>query len=207
MPERDHPSDEALLVGIARGDREAFATLYRRRRPDVYRFALHMSGSHAAAEDVVQDVFVAVIHEAPWYEPGRSSVVAWLLGISRNHVRRAIERQRRDLSLNDERMPAQTVDSDPVPALARQQEVAAVRRLIAGLPIKYREAIVLCDLREMSYADAAGVLKCAVGTVRSRLHRGRAMLAARLRKQESLPGKSSRVPRFLGSSVRRFRVC
>jgi RNA polymerase sigma-70 factor (ECF subfamily) len=186
MADREHPSDEDLIARIARGDRDAFAALYRRRRPDVYRFAVHMIGSHAAADDVVQDVFVAVIHEASRYAPGRSAVVPWLLGIARNHVKRAVHRQRRTVSLADETVRPPAVDADPLPALARQQDVAFVRRVLAELPIRYREVIVLCDLRELSYVDAAAVLRCAVGTVRSRLHRGRALLAERLRTSESL---------------------
>ena len=85
----DHPPDEALIAGIAAGDRESFAALYRRRRPDVYRFALHISGSRSVADDVTQDVFLAVIYDAGRYRPERAAVVPWLLGIARNHVRRA----------------------------------------------------------------------------------------------------------------------
>lgn len=187
MADREHPSDEELLARIARGDREAFTALYRRRRPDVYRFALHMSGSHAAAEDVVQEVFIALIEQAGRYVPGRSTVVPWLLGISRNHVRRVLQRQWRTVSLSDESVRAkEAIDADPLLALARQEDLVAVRRLIADLPIRYRETVVLCDLREFSYDDAATVLQCAVGTVRSRLHRGRALLASRMRNGPSV---------------------
>src|SRR6266542_2190067 len=56
-------SDEELIAAVAAGDREAFGALYRRRRADVYRFALHMMGTPSAAEDVAQDVFMVVIHE------------------------------------------------------------------------------------------------------------------------------------------------
>ena len=64
-------SDEQLIAAVAAGDREAFGALYRRRRPDVYRFALHMTGMPATAEDVVQDVFLLVIQEARRYSPAR----------------------------------------------------------------------------------------------------------------------------------------
>ena len=67
-------SDEELIAAVAAGDRQAFGALYARRRPDVYRFALHMTGAPAAAEDVAQDVFLTVIHEAARYTPGRSGV-------------------------------------------------------------------------------------------------------------------------------------
>ena len=83
-------TDEELIAAVAAGDREAFGALYRRRRPDVYRFALHMTGFPATAEDVAQDVFLTVIHEARRYAPGRAAVVPWLLGIARNHARRRL---------------------------------------------------------------------------------------------------------------------
>jgi RNA polymerase sigma-70 factor (ECF subfamily) len=108
--------DEDLIARIACGDRDAFALLYRRCRPDVYRFALHMCGSRALAEDVVQDVFVAVIEDASRYQPGRSGVLPWLLGIARNHVRRW-RSQRRLLPLPDEETQAAqalAVETDPI---------------------------------------------------------------------------------------------
>src|SRR4029453_2850111 len=103
-------SDEELIVATGRGDREAFAEIYRRRRPDVYRFAAHMTGDPAAADDHTQDVFIAcfaarmdgnravaengtqdvfmaVIRDARYYDPRRAAVVGWLLGIARNHAR------------------------------------------------------------------------------------------------------------------------
>src|ERR1700730_13128771 len=82
------PVDDALISRIDARDREAFALLYRRSRADVYRFAAHVSGSPAVADDVAQDVFVAVIEGASGYRADRSGVLPWLLGIARNHVRR-----------------------------------------------------------------------------------------------------------------------
>jgi RNA polymerase sigma-70 factor (ECF subfamily) len=174
--------DEDLIAQIRCGDRDAFARLYRRCRPDVYRFALHMCGSRALADDVVQDVFVAVIEDASRYQPGRSGVLPWLLGIARNHVRRW-RSQRRLLPLPDEETRAAralAVETDPVVELTRQRHTAALRRALLELPVRCREVVVLCDLQELSYIDAAAALGCAIGTVRSRLHRGRALLARRL---------------------------
>jgi RNA polymerase sigma-70 factor (ECF subfamily) len=172
-------SDEELIAAVAAGDREAFGALYGRRRPDVYRFALHMTGVPAAAEDVAQDVFMTVIHEAVRYTPGRSGVVAWLLGIARNHARRRLAARRL------EPMPAAgsepRVIADPVDGMVRGQQVEALRLALGSLPIAYREAIVLCDLQELTYQDAAVAAGCAIGTVRSRLHRGRQILAEKMR--------------------------
>ena len=175
------PSDEDLIAAVAAGDREAFGALYRRRRPDVYRFALHMTGAPAAAEDVAQEVFLAVIRDAARYVPGRSGVVAWLLGIARNHARRRLAERRHEPLPEGGAEPGVLVD--PADGIARGQGVEALRRALGGLPVAYREAIVLCDLQELTYQDAAAVAGCAVGTVRSRLHRGRALLAARMRQE------------------------
>jgi RNA polymerase sigma-70 factor, ECF subfamily len=172
-------SDEELIAAVAAGDREAFAALYRRRRPDVYRFALHMTGAPAAAEDVAQDVFLAVIHEAARYTPGRSGVVAWLLGIARNHARRRLAARRHEPMPEGGAEPGMA--ADPVDGLVRAQRIDALRRALGALPVAYREAIVLCDLQELTYQDAAAAAGCAIGTVRSRLHRGRQILAARMR--------------------------
>jgi RNA polymerase sigma-70 factor (ECF subfamily) len=183
MAAAEDPSDEALIVRIVGGDRDAFGALYRRRRADVYRFALHLSGSRSMADDVTQDVFMAVIHDAGRYRPDRAGVVPWLLGIARNHARRALHQRSAVALPEDESETDQTlaVDADPLAGLARRQHVLALRRAVLDLPVKYREAVVLCDLQELTYADAATTLGCAIGTVRSRLHRGRALLAARLR--------------------------
>src|SRR4051812_2995060 len=89
-------SDEELIAAVAAGEREAFAALYRRRRPDVYRFALHMTGAPAAADDVAQEVFLAVTGEGGRYTRGRSGVVPWLLGIARNHALRRITERRHE---------------------------------------------------------------------------------------------------------------
>ena len=104
------------MESIARGDRDAFGALYRRRQADIYRFALHMTASAAAADDVTQDTFLAVIHDAARYVPGRSTVVSWLLGIARNHVRRRFDRERRNVSLSDESAAAEClmVETDPL---------------------------------------------------------------------------------------------
>jgi RNA polymerase sigma-70 factor, ECF subfamily len=174
-------SDEELIVAMAGGDREAFAEIYRRRRPDIYRFAVHMTGDPAAAEDVTQDVFMTVIQEARRYDAGRAVVVSWLLGIARNHARRRLAKDRTVDSLPETPTEGTTINPDPIARLARDRQVAELRQALAALPVAYREVIVLCDLQELTYADAADALGCALGTVRSRLHRGRAMLGSRLR--------------------------
>jgi len=188
-------SDEDLIAAVAAGDRNAFAALYQRRRPDVYRFALHMTGLPAAAEDVAQEVFLAVIREAGRYTPGRSGVLPWLLGIARNHALRRLTERRHDPLPVEGDEPH--VVADPTDAIARGQDVEMLRAALAGLPVAYREAVVLCDLQELSYREAADAADCALGTIRSRLHRGRSLLADALRKEQwnetsSRPNRMSR---------------
>ena len=176
------PPDDVLIANIASGDREAFAEFYRRHRDAVCRFAAHMCGSTAAAEDIVHEAFVAVMDSAVRYRPGQSTGRLWLFGIARNYVRRA-RAVRPTLSLEDEapaRDRALTIETDPVGDIERRRHIQALRRAIVALPVRYREAVVLCDLQELSYIEAATMIGCAIGTVRSRLHRGRAMLARQL---------------------------
>ena len=192
-PVPDSVPDDELLVRIAAGDAAAFTTLFRRRQADVYRVALLMTGGRAAAEDVTQDVFLAVMREAARYERGRSTVTAWLCGIARNHSRRRLERDVRMVPLPDDHEEDWTgvVHADPADDLANAQQVDALRRAVLSLPLRYREVVVLCDLEELSYREAAVSLDCAVGTVRSRLHRARALLTAKMRIR-SAPGQAAR---------------
>ena len=178
----DHRSDDALVGEIASGDETALTTLFRRRHRDVYGFALHMTGSPAVADDVTQETFVAVMRDAGRFDPGRATAIAWLCGIARNHARRRLEQERPARSIDDENGCAEIAGpaEDPVADLTRAQDVDRLRRAVASLPVRYREPIVLCDLQELSYEDAAAALGCAIGTIRSRLHRGRALLASKL---------------------------
>ena len=72
------------------------------------------------------------------------------------------------------------VEAEPLNELVREERIDSVRRAVSSLPVRYREVVVLCDLQELSYEDAAAAVGCAVGTVRSRLSRGRALLAEKL---------------------------
>ena len=110
------------MAAVAAGDRDAFGALYRRRRADVYRFALHMTGAPATAEDVAQDVFMAVIREARRYSPARAAVLPWLLGIARNVARRRLSERRYEPLPGDEGAPA--VHADPADRIARADRTA-----------------------------------------------------------------------------------
>ena len=180
-------SDAELLRLMLAGDESAFTALYRRRQGGVYRFALQMSGSEALAEDVVQETFMVLIREGRNFDPARGSLAAYLYGIARNHVLRAFERERSLVRFEEETegedAPHENLVArpDPLGDLTRGEMFERLRLAVLALPPHYREALVLCELEEMSYAEAAAALNCAVGTVRSRLHRARAMLAEKMR--------------------------
>jgi RNA polymerase sigma-70 factor (ECF subfamily) len=170
--------DEKLLERMLEGDEEAFTALYRRRQGPVYRFALHMTGSAAIAEDVTQEVFLALIENGRRFDGTRGPLLSFLYGIARNRVLRRIEKERAAESVSAAEEYAGR--EDLLEDLTRRETVEQVRRAVLSLPEAYREAVVLCDLENTSYEDAAAVLECPVGTVRSRLSRGRAMLAQKL---------------------------
>jgi RNA polymerase sigma-70 factor (ECF subfamily) len=157
------------------GDEEAFTALYRLRQAAVYRFALQMTGSAAVAEDVTQEVFMALIEHGKRFDPARATLASFLYGIARNMVLRRLERERVTESIED-----RAGDIDLLEDLTRRETIEQVRSAVLSLPPVYREAVVLCDLQDVSYQDAAAALDCPVGTVRSRLNRGRSMLAQKL---------------------------
>ncbi|MSO83344.1 MAG: RNA polymerase sigma factor, partial [Acidobacteria bacterium] len=177
-------SDPELVSRAAAGDKEAFGALFERYRHVVYRFARAMTGLSHAAEDVTQEVFVILIRELPRYEPGRASLSTYLYGIARNLSRDRARRERRFFSLDAlGPAPASSREAgDPFARIEDAQVGVAVREALVRLPMRYREAVILCDLHDLSYAETAAVLKTSVGAVRSRLHRGRHMLRRRLQR-------------------------
>lgn len=161
---------------MRRGDEAAFVALFERHRTAVYRYALHMRGrDEASAEDIVQEVFLAFLRQADHFDASRGTVVGYLLGIARRQVFRQLARAHAADPIDDA-APIASADADPLEGLTRAETVERVRAAIALLPPAFREAIVLCELNELDYASAADVMGCPIGTVRSRLHRARALL-------------------------------
>ena len=176
--------DQDLLRRALEGDEESFTALYRRRQGCVYRFALQMSGRPSLAEEVTQEVFLSVIRNAGRFDPQRGSLVAYLYGIARNHVLRCLERDRFYVPIQEEpecEGSQWTSREDTLSDLTRGETIESVRQAVLALPANFREVVVLCDLHEMSYVEASTVLGCALGTVRSRLHRARGMLLEKMK--------------------------
>ena len=168
-------SDRELMKRFRAGDRDAFAVLYRTHYPAVFRFAFHMTGDRQQAAEVTQDVFVWLIHHPGEFDAERGELAPFLGGVARKLLQRR-ERDARRWVAFDEAAGGYAETMDPGMAI----DAATLRKLIALLPVAYREAVVLCDLESKSYEEAAKLLGCAVGTVRSRLHRARQLLARKL---------------------------
>jgi RNA polymerase sigma-70 factor, ECF subfamily len=171
-------TEQELLKRLLKGDEEAFASLYRVRRVAICRFALQMTGRQDLAEDVTQETFLALALHGQRYDASRGSVMAFLYGIARNLVLKRLEKERPEDS--ETLVEEFAGDGDVLGDLTRRESIDEVRRAVLSLPAAYREAVVLCELGEASYEDAAFALGCPVGTVRSRLSRARAMLAKKL---------------------------
>jgi RNA polymerase sigma-70 factor (ECF subfamily) len=194
---REQDRDDVLLRRAAKGDEESFTLLYRRHQAPLYRFALRMTGNAWGAEEVVQDVFMTLMREPKKYDAGRGAVGAYLFGIARNRVMKYLERLPRELSLEEHNgngvgASDATVNAfSPVQWAEQQERSERVRAAVLELPAEFREAVVLCELEELSYEEAAHLSGCPIGTIRSRLHRGRALLMAKLEILRDVPRRVS----------------
>lgn len=173
-------SDELLMDKIVRGDESAFVELYRRHSPRVYRFAYGMCGARSIAEDCTQEVFLNVLENGDRYRGFSGAARSWLYGIARHKVIDKL-RQRGRLEFGLDTADVSDDAEAPEQHVIAHRRVDELRRTIVAMPLRYREVIVLCELEELSYAEAAVMLDCPVGTIRSRLHRAREVLAKKLR--------------------------
>ena len=201
MAEPVETRDIELLGRLKAGDEDAFLEFYRRHQGGLYRYAMHMSGSPQAAADIVQETFLTLIRHSEKYDREKGTPVAFLFGIARNHLRKLYEKENRYIPLTDElssglstdggnhsgqsigirHLTAMVGQSETVhEGLEREQIGEHLREAILTLPDHYREPITLCDLEGKSYGEAAALLDCPVGTVRSRLNRARSMLLDKL---------------------------
>jgi RNA polymerase sigma-70 factor (ECF subfamily) len=194
--------DVELLRRLAVGDDDAFLEFYRRHQGGLYRYAVHMCGRPQSAADVVQETFLTLIRHAGKFDQEKGTPAAFLFGIARNHLRKLHEKEGRYVPLSDEAGrglstggsgatgnsngnghpsagpgPAETI----LDGLERAQIAELLREAILTLPDHYREPVTLCDLEGKSYGEAAALLDCPVGTVRSRLNRARSILLDKLR--------------------------
>jgi len=180
-------ADAVELRRARDGDERAFTTLYRRHSGPVYRFAWLLTGSESLANDVTQEVFLELLEGADGFDPARGSLAAYLCGIARFRAYRSVD-CRVDSVADVETVEAAADGAPefselPLDALERTRAVRSLYDAIRRLPAPYREVVILVELQEMAYADAAAVAGIELGTVRSRLSRAKARLAELLRDQ------------------------
>ncbi len=206
MLEANEPRDLELMRRLSAGDEDAFLEFYRRHQGGVFRYALHMTGRPEAADDVVQETFLTLIRHAAKYDEGKGAPAAFLYGVARNHVRKLHEKERRYLAFPGEeggefvletgaargnsngngRYAAASSGTESVlQGLEKEETILMLRDAVLTLPLHYREPVTLCDLQGKSYEDAAALLACPVGTVRSRLNRARSILLEKLRPRQT----------------------
>ena len=178
MPARpDDAVVTAWALAAGRGDTAALAEFVRATQADVHRFLVHLSGP-ADAEDLAQETYLRALRTLPSFA-ARSSARTWLLSVARrvavDAVRTAVRRPR---TRGADDWQAQLDRAAPL--RSGGQEAVLLRELVGELDTERREAFVLTQMLDLSYADAAQVCGCPVGTIRSRVARAREDLVAAL---------------------------
>ncbi len=180
-------SDDKLMRMYREGDADAFDALFDRYHAPVYNFARMMLDGAPGADDVLQETFLAVARAAGDYEP-RGRFRAWIMRVARNQCLDCLRAAtRRRLALVETGLgPAEPVSREARPPewLAADEHADALYRLIAALPERQREAVVLRAFEGMSYGEIASTLGVPINTVKTLIHRGRAALAAGLEEYE-----------------------
>ncbi|HEY0487896.1 MAG TPA: RNA polymerase sigma factor [Telluria sp.] len=176
--------DTELLRQLRGGAQTAFQALYRRHQGPLYRFAVLRCGSPDTAADVVQEVFMGVLTGAWRFDPLRGQLQHFLFGVARNLILKHEQARGRTASLPaDEDGEDEAGDDgagEPLARLLNDELAEDVRRALAQLAPHYRDAVILYEMHDLSYQEIATVCQVDIGTVRSRLSRGRAALAKRL---------------------------
>ena len=183
-------SDAKLLARARRGEESAFLDLYQRYRRPVYQFAWRMTGSEAAAEDVAQECFLALLDGAG-YDPGQGALRTYLLGIARYRSLRRLHAAGREPQAEAADLPDSPDASDPLRELLAAERAEIVGRAIAALPAAQREALILHQYEELSLEEIARVTASEPGAVKARLFRARESLRNRLAPLRTPPARST----------------
>jgi RNA polymerase sigma factor (sigma-70 family) len=177
------PDDDASLARrVADRDGVALDAVYRRDAAAVYRYVLALGGNAAWAADATQQAFVAFADRPHAFDAARGPLAAYLAGMARYHLM-ALWRERplADPDPADGVMPGTAIDEvTPETLMVRRQGQEALWAALAALPWPQREALVLVDLQQRPYAEAAAIAGIELNTLRTRVHRARSRLAQAL---------------------------
>ncbi len=182
LPSEDSPSDGHLLEAARNGDRMAFARLIDRHKDALVSFLTRVAGRRDDAEDLAQESFLRLYERSRAYrEEGK--LRSYLFSIATNLVRSHERQKRRRETLRALFLRSDNGHRTPPPqqrGLLRQELQDQLSRAIAELPLHYRTPLVLYDIEGWSYRQICELTGCREGTVKSRIHRGRRWLRARL---------------------------
>jgi RNA polymerase sigma-70 factor (ECF subfamily) len=181
-------SDEGLARRFVAGDERAFEQLVTRYKQRLFRFVgFSLGAARAEAEDVAQEILIQVYKSLPAFQ-GQSRLSTWLYGVAKNvcrHSRRALTSLRTEDPDEEALLEIPDVRLDPFRSLQRRETETAVRAAIDSLNPAQRVTVLLRDLEGFSYAEISAILGVPVGTVRSRLHNARVLLAERLAQRQA----------------------
>jgi len=177
----DRLSDEGLLERMRNGDESAFLQLYQRHRDPTFRFAYRMLGSPEQAEDVTHDCFLSLIRNPHHFDPRRGSLRNYLYGAARNLAHKCLRRSGNEVG-DQEYSSAAPVNGNeqPLGHLLAQELSGKVRQALTRIPPLQREVVVLSEYEEQNLEDIASIVGVPIGTVKSRLFRGRECLRKEL---------------------------
>jgi len=170
----------ALMARLRRGDASALEPIYRRESGPVYRYALALCANAAWSADAMQEAFVSLASQPQGFDPLRGSLGAYLAGVARHHLLSRWREARREVESEPDDAGPAALDDAPEARLIQTQDQAAVWHAIQALPWPFREALVLVDLQERAYVEAARIAGIEINTLRTRLHRARLRLAKSL---------------------------
>lgn len=199
LADDDSITDLALKVG--RGDRAALSEFVKLTQMDVWRLVAHLAGVEHA-DDLTQETYLRVMKSQPRFA-ARSSARTWLLSLAR---RAWVDSVRHDMARPKNSAVEVEVAAASYTVGDSWSELADARLLINKLPEEWHEALILTQVLGYSYAEAAAIAGCRVGTIRSRVARARADLVAAMEDGESEDGSGQRAGRTLSSQGRRFSV-
>lgn len=178
---RDAERDEDLVRRYVEGDAQAFSVLVERHERRVYNLALRMTGREEDAKDATQDAFLAALRKLKTFR-GEAAFTTWMHRVTVNACYDLLRKRQREPLLHerdDEDGPPRREPASPDHAEAVELSID-VRQALLAVPQDFRAVLILCDVQDMAYEAAATVLEVPVGTVKSRLHRGRLALARAL---------------------------
>ncbi|HDR06073.1 MAG TPA: sigma-70 family RNA polymerase sigma factor [Candidatus Coatesbacteria bacterium] len=182
--------DVERALTVSASERAAFERFVEEHAPEVYNIAMVLTGDRHRADELAQEAFLKLYRSLRHFDPDRS-LRNWLYTVLKNLYIDSWRRENRMRTTSiDEPIPLgggssvpfqlESPEPDPEAAVASREVARVVRSAVSRLPKKYAMAVALCDLEGLTYEEISEVMECSIGTVRSRIHRGRKLLRERL---------------------------